>query len=401
MEQKIIKSLLQKESYNKYKQAIVRDYFSEDIARLYDIIVEFHDKSPNHLDIEDIAEIFIQRNTFSRARAAIIRDLITSIKEVPIPDEVVLEELLSLLKRKHIAREIATAVIPIMNSGKGDFIKVKSLLEDVGNEQRNTIAEATQDFSTMLSERLSTRDVPIPISSLQDRIQGIGKGSNVGVFGRPEAGKTSLVAWFAARWIEKGCKTLYLAAEEPANQVLLRIASAFFSATEAELRNLSQSKIDRWERVRKNLYLYDAAGASLSDLDDLCAHRLPSVAIIDQTDKLVASSVGDFQKKDYERLGFLWQEIRNIAKRRRCATINVSQASFDAEGARYLNFSTMARSRTDKGGELDLAIGIGRNPSNDSVDDGIRYLSISKNKISGWKGAVTVLFDPMRCTFTV
>ena len=79
-----------------------------------------------------------------------------------------------------------------------------------------------------------------------------------------------------------------------------------------------------------------------------------------------------------------------MAKRHECALIAVSQASADAAGRTRLDFSMMENSKTGKAAEADLIIGIGKHGQDASEDepDTMRFLNVSKNKLSGYHGVI-------------
>ena len=56
----------------------------------------------------------------------------------------------------------------------------------------------------------------------------------------------------------------------------------------------------------------------------------------------------------------------------------------------------MAGSKTSKAAEADVIIGIGRHSgtNEDGAPDNARFLTISKNKISGYHGTIPVLLEP-------
>jgi hypothetical protein len=86
-----------------------------------------------------------------------------------------------------------------------------------------------------------------------------------------------------------------------------------------------------------------------------------------------------------------------MAKRYNCALIVVSQASAEAKGKTRLSPFEMEGSKIGKFAESDLIIGIGKMDSN-SVDDSevdyTRYLTVGKNKLSGWHGTIICQIQP-------
>ena len=111
--------------------------------------------------------------------------------------------------------------------------------------------------------------------------------------------------------------------------------------------------------------------------------------MIDQLDKINVS--GTFARTD-EKLRAIYTSAREIAKRRECVVIAISQASADAHNRDHISFDMMENSKTGKAAEADLIIGIGNRSSNDPTNN-MRILNVSKNKITGWHGDPAVTID--------
>ena len=136
---------------------------------------------------------------------------------------------------------------------------------------------------------------------------------------------------------------------------------------------------------------------NMNSLDAYVAAYAPDIIIIDQLDKLGIE--GNFARTD-EKLRAIYTGAREIAKRRNCAVIAVSQASADAAGRYEVPFSMMENSRTGKAAEADLIIGVGKSDAVDS-EDRSRGICISKNKITGWHGTIGVILDPQTSRYTI
>jgi hypothetical protein len=55
----------------------------------------------------------------------------------------------------------------------------------------------------------------------------------------------------------------------------------------------------------------------------------------------------------------------------------------------------MDNSKTGKAGEADIIIGIGKTGASD-VENIVRHICISKNKINGWHGPINAQIDVQR-----
>jgi len=119
--------------------------------------------------------------------------------------------------------------------------------------------------------------------------------------------------------------------------------------------------------------------------------------IIDQLDKVNVN--GNFARTD-EKLRSIYTKFREICKRHKLFGIGISQASADAEERTHVTYAMMENSKTGKAAEADLIIGIGKNDITNN-DDTRRYLTISKNKLSGFHGNIVCNLDTKRNRYTV
>ena len=222
----------------------------------------------------------------------------------------------------------------------------------------------------------------------------MGRGNLAIIFGRPEVGKSSFVTSMIVGFLQQRLKVAYFANEEPGFKIMLNMIRCATNRTDVELRTDHEAGVneyEEWDDIKNYLKLHEAVGVSLSDIAAYADANEPDVIVVDQTDKLHIA--GQFEA-GHARLKELYVGTREIAKRNNCLFINVSQASADAEGKRSLNYDMLDGSKTGKAGEGDVIIGVGKNPGPD--EDFLRYLTVSKNKISGWHGMVTCNFDPSR-----
>ena len=83
---------------------------------------------------------------------------------------------------------------------------------------------------------------------------------------------------------------------------------------------------------------------------------------------------------------------REIAKRNDLLFWAVSQASNDAHDRQFIDYSMMDNSKTGKAGEADIIIGIGKTGSSE-VENTVRHICISKNKINGYHGMINAQID--------
>ena len=118
----------------------------------------------------------------------------------------------------------------------------------------------------------------------------------------------------------------------------------------------------------------------------------PDIMFMDQLDKFRVS--GEYNRGD-ERLKEVYVNAREIAKRNNLLVWAVSQASNDGHDRQFIDYNMMDNSKTGKAGEADIIIGIGKTGASD-VDNIVRHICISKNKINGWHGPINAQIDVHR-----
>ncbi len=135
--------------------------------------------------------------------------------------------------------------------------------------------------------------------------------------------------------------------------------------------------------------MIDTVDWTVQDIDRHCEKYNPDVVVIDQLDKI--GITGSYARTD-EKLRAIYTSAREIAKRRNCVVIAISQASADAHNRNSISFDMMENSKTGKAAEADLIIGIGSNTTADPTNNA-RVLNVSKNKITGWHGDPSCIID--------
>ena len=189
----------------------------------------------------------------------------------------------------------------------------------------------------------------------------------------------------------QGAKVCALINEEPAIRTQMRLINAHTGMKFNEIKENPVKAGGMWEKIKNNIQILDTVDWTLEKIDSYLAKEKPDVLVIDQLDKVHID--GTFSRGD-EKLRAIYTGAREIAKRRDCSLIGISQASADASGKWDMTFDMMENSRTGKAAEADLIIGIGYKPNSEYSNESDRSLSISKNKITGWHGKIMVKIEP-------
>lgn len=203
---------------------------------------------------------------------------------------------------------------------------------------------------------------------------------------RPETGKTTFIAseltHFATQLKDDGRPIVWVNNEERSSKVMSRVIQSYFGTTLSDLLTHEDEYDKRYttevgNRIR---IINDEMGLNnvkkLSALFDECN---PALIVFDQLDKVQGFNR---EARDDIRLGKLYEWARDLAKRFG-PVIAVSQASEQADYVKYIPMSMLRGSKTDKAGEADLILTIGK----DHDDEYKRYINVPKNKL--WGGALS------------
>ena len=298
------------------------------------------------------------------------------------------------MRVKEIARQVSSVSIDIINGEHQNFDRILELIEN-GNQiaGKEQVEALTTDIAELLQLSSPENLFQFRLSTLQDKVLGAGRQNLIIIFGRPEVGKSSFTAHCVVGHLQQGLTVDYYANEEPTHKIQLNMVRSAMNMTDTELRE--GSDFTAWNDIRERIRVYDAVGLNMEDLQRRCAGTDADVIVLDQADKVDVS--GNFDSPT-EKIKERYVKIREVAKRNNKLLIAVSQASADAQNKRFPTFDMLENSKTGKAGEADMIIGVGHNPQIDAID--IRHICVSKNKINGWKGNITVGFDHERNQFT-
>jgi len=299
------------------------------------------------------------------------------------------------MHKQDIARRIAVVSTNIYNNTEeSNFNDIQSLIDELKGVNKEEFDTVTDNITELIDALKDNTKWKFNLTDLKNKVNGIGEGNLIIVFARPESGKTAFwVNMVAGRngFATQGAKICALINEEPAIRTQMRLINAYTGMTFAEIKEDPQKAGDLWSQIKNQIRILDTVDWTLEKIDSYVAKEKPDILVIDQLDKVHMG--GSFARGD-EKLRAIYTGAREIAKRRDCSLIGISQASADASGKWDMTFDMMENSKTGKAAEADVIIGVGYKPNSDYSNDNDRSLSVSKNKITGWHGKIMVKIVP-------
>jgi replicative DNA helicase len=294
------------------------------------------------------------------------------------------DDILKRLINFDYASRITDAAMKVV-SGTADVEDIAPLLDDYRKEVGSSVDISSVFVSPSLeyvAEVVASSGLSWRLHELNVSLGPLRRGDFGIIAARPETGKTTMVASEASYMLTQLAEdkqVIWINNEESSKKVMMRVIQAFHGVTTAEL----MKDVAKYERA-----FLDAGGARFLVLDDdssfksatkltrLFKETNPGLIIFDQLDKVH----GFNNDREDLRIGRLYEWARDLAKTY-CPVISISQISDSGEGQKWLNNSMLRGSKTDKAGEADYTILIGK--ENEPGADLERYISIGKNKLFG------------------
>lgn len=395
----LIKGLMIDGHYSKYRRYL-SDLF-EDKNNVYHKFFKYLDyKNETNLESSnDEVSFFSQYPFLKKDEQELYSDLFKRLNEIEAVPE--LDSLLERFKKKGTAVQLAQAALNLAE-GKENLEEVYQLSQELLLAQPLARMGETEFISDDLEELLSgQRDgtgLTWRLKCLQQALGPLRRGDFGFVFARPETGKTTFLASEVGGFlnqVDRERPILWFNNEEQGDKVKVRCIQAFYNISQQDLDASSSVYKQRWrEDCSGKLLIYDSANIERSRVESLVRERNPSLIIFDQIDKIKGFKD---DRPDLE-LGKIYIWARELAKTY-APVIGVCQAGGSAENKMWLTMEDVVNAKTSKQAEADWILGIGTVHEHANL----RYLHISKNKLSGGPesvpeyrhGKFQVLIQPM------
>ena len=395
IEKELITLLLKKDFYEENKGRITKEMFTNGTGNLYETISKAHDDSDKDLSLEEVSTLHteVYNPALTRTSKENFLNLLNEIKEQELPNKKIASNILKAMHKRNVAQKIAVQATEIFNGKEEALSSIQNLLDSSNEVEKEEYDCVTSDIDNLLDALKDNTKWKFNLATLRERVNGVGEGNLLVVFARPESGKTAFWVNLLAGeegFLTQGAKVCALINEEPAIRTQMRLINAYTGMTFEEIQEDIPTAKEKWSQVSTNIKILDTVDWTLDKVDSFVAKEQPDIVVIDQLDKV--HMPGNFARTD-EKLRAIYTGAREIAKRRNCCIIAISQASADASGKLDITFDMMENSKTGKAAEADVIIGVGFRNKLDTDQD-LRSLAISKNKITGWHGMIACKIIP-------
>ena len=378
-----------KDTYNRFKEHVKKHNVSPITLEIFNVLGEYWDNYPTRTEF-NYAEF---RTFFSIVKGRKLKDpssyevAFDNLKEALDKPSPIVKDLLAKLIKTDYATQIYDVCLKIGTGMGGDLETIEPLLnaykKEVGSsvEKEDVFVKPSLDYlsSTVASGGLNWR-----LKELNVALGPIRRGDFIIIAARPETGKTTFTASEASYMmtqLQPDEHVIWINNEEASNKVMMRVIQAYHQVTSSDL--LANPKDLETEFTSNGgdrfLILDDDSGIkSAHKIATLFKEFKPGLIIFDQLDKVH----GFKQDREDLRIGQLYEWARDVAKEY-CPVIAISQVDGTGEGEKWIQMNQLRGSKTDKIGEADAIITIGK--SNEPGMDLQRFIHVPKNKLFGGK----------------
>ncbi len=299
------------------------------------------------------------------------------IREADIGEDM-LSESVKTLQNRSLAYDLALLSIDV-SEGRSDVSKLFEFYDRFENKpEAEEILYVTDNLEELYEQTVHTKGLRWRTQTLNQSLGSLRKGDFGFIFSRPETGKTTFLSsetTFFAEQVESDI--LWFNNEEQGGKVKVRCYQASLGYSLTELYADRKKSYEMYmQRTGGRIKIFDSASTNRRQIEKIVKETNPSLILFDQIDKIKGF---DADRNDL-RLGAIYIWARELAKIY-CPVIGVCQADVSGEGKRWLTMDNVAESKTAKQAEADWILGIGK--IHDQGFDYVRYLHLSKNKLSG------------------
>lgn len=331
---------------------------------------------------------FMLHSKASPESSVVYTRMFEEVEKLELPtDRDVLDAVMHHFIKQDYATQAFNKLHKLITNGDGELDDIEELIADYRKEIGAAISYDELFASTKLSEvskKALTKGYNWRLNELNKSLGPLREGNFVILAARPETGKTTMTAsevtFIASQLPNDDRPVIWVNNEEPNDTVMMRIIQAYHGVTAEELmKNLPKYEEEYDKAIGKRIRVIgdDSGIDTVTKLSSLFVDLNPAVIVFDQLDK-----VDGFYKSEREdlRIGQLYKWARTLAKKYGLV-IAVSQVDGSGEGVEWIQMNQLRGSKTDKVGEADAIITIGK--SNDPHKEFDRFIHVPKNKLFG------------------
>ena len=400
-----------KDAYHRFKDHVKKHNVSKITLDLFNVLGEYWTNYPTReeMDYAEFRTFFSIVKGKKLSNPAAYEMAFDNLKDALDKPTPITKDLLAKLIEVDYATRIYDVCLKVGMGIGGELSAIEPLLNEYKKEIGASVEKEdvfVNPSLSYISEVVSTGGLDWRLKELRVSLGPLRKGDFIIIAARPETGKTTFTASEASHMLtqlKEDEHVIWINNEEASNKVMMRVIQAFHGVTTGELLSNTTYYEEGFISNGGNRFLVlddDSGIRSVNKIASLFKEFKPGLIIFDQLDKV------DGFKQDREdlRIGQLYEWARDLAKEY-CPVIAISQVDGTGEGEKWIHMNQLRGSKTDKIGEADAIVTIGK--SNEAGEDLKRFLHVPKNKLFGGSetiethrhGAFELEIEPAKARF--
>lgn len=386
LEQDILYTLSTRDGYDEVYRYLVPSSLTERARVILEAIDSYYTNTTNnHIDWSTFGAVVAATSTKLEEADQVAIDCVLNVLDVRVEDGYVpiYKDVITKFVARHFAEKIGDKSYQLAASNKGDLTPIEDMMDRYAqrtNQLTSFEVLDTVDAISSMSDPTRAGGFDWPLDYLDVAIGPVEKGDQVLLFGRPEAGKTSLAINVFNKWAEQRSEGTFILFnnEEKGSAITSRIVQVALGKTHRDLMGNPTryaAEYKAWGGAKKILVITDPK-MNVKKVERICRKHQPTAMVFNLIDKVKGF---DGEREDL-RLRSVLQWSRALAHSYG-PVLGIMQADGAAEGVKYLNMSMVYGSKTSVQGEGDVMIGLGRSLA--AGEENNRFLSIVKNKLPG------------------
>lgn len=378
-----------KDNYSRFKDHVKKHNVSSITKDIFDSIGAYWDNYPerSHINLDEFKTFYyIVRGKKIKDTTATESAFTALEKSMAEPERPIVKDILAKLIQNDYATQIYDVCLKVGIGGEGDLTSIDGLMQQYKKEVGSAVDKSEVFVSPSLSyisKVVGREGLNWRLKELNISLGPLRTGDFIIVAARPETGKTTFVASEAAHMmsqLKEDEHVIWINNEESSNKVMMRVIQAYHGVTSMDLLKDPESYEELFIANGGDRFLVlddDSGIRTVNKIATLFSEFKPGLIIFDQLDKVHGFNT---EARDDLRIGRLYEWARDIAKEY-CPVIAISQVDGTGEGEKWIQMNQLRGSKTDKIGEADAIITIGK--SNEPGMDLQRFIHIPKNKLFG------------------
>lgn len=406
----LLRIMKHRDDYFKIRNRVPKDALNKQTHALLDDFGKYFDKLPDHTVIDLTNFLTMFRAWHPKLSDEHLKAYETIIKKVSedIPEDAK-EGIMHTLMELRLGGDLLKLVTDFED---GEVENIHAAIEGVMEDFRRDAGIKSLDFlrdkiGDLLQDEIDDSGLRWRLACLNDSLRGLRPGDFGIVAGRPDKGKTTLLASEITHMAEQlpGERTvLWLNNEGPGRKIITRLYQASLGVRMSELVSMHQRgelepAYEKRMGMPWRIRVFDVHGMDTYAVERIIEQNNAGVVVYDMIDNI--RGFGDAARTDLG-LEKMYQWARELCVKYDCIGIATSQISNEGDGMQFPTLPMLKDSKTGKQGACDFQIMIGA--SNDPGLSKVRYIGAPKNKLRREGGPAdprsTVKYEPEIARYT-